>query len=107
MMDDAAATGIEMLKAAGAINVSGSTSYQYPERAPGIAIHEVGTARMGRDPKDSVLNSYCQAHDIPNLFVPDGSSFCSTGTVNPSLTFMALTVRAVDYYVKEKKAKRI
>jgi choline dehydrogenase-like flavoprotein len=107
MMDDAAATGIDMLKAAGAINVSGGTSYQYPDRAPGIAIHEVGTARMGRDPKDSVLNSYCQAHDIPNLFVPDGSSFCSTGTVNPSLTFMALTVRAVDYYVKEKKSKRI
>lgn len=107
MMDDAAEEGIKMLEAAGCTNVNGGTSYQYPDRAPGIAIHEVGTARMGRDPKTSVLNGYCQAHDIPNLFVPDGSSFSSSGTVNPSLTFMALTVRAVDYYVKERKAGRI
>ncbi len=107
MMDDAAEQGVKMLEAAGCTNVQGSTSYQYPNRAPGIAIHEVGTARMGRDAKTSVLNGYCQAHDIPNLFVPDGSSFSSSGTVNPSLTFMALTVRAVDYYAKERKAGRI
>lgn len=107
MMDDAAETGVKMLEAAGCTNVHGSTSYDLPHRAPGIAIHEVGTARMGRDPKDSVLNQYCQSHDIPNLFVTDGSGYCSSGTVNPSLTFMALTARAVDYYVKQKKAGQI
>ena len=76
-------------------------------RSPGIAIHEVGTVRMGRDPKESVLNGYNQTHDIPNLFVTDGSSYCSSATVNPSLTFMALTVRAVDYCANEMKQRRI
>ena len=62
---------------------------------------------MGRDPKDSVLNGYNQAHDVPNLFVTDGASYCSTGVGNPSITFMALTARAVDYAVKEFKAGRL
>lgn len=105
MMDDAAATAKDMLIKAGLKNVNSYTSID--RNAPGLAIHEVGTARMGRDPKDSVLNAYNQTHDIPNLFVTDGSSFCSTAVVNPSLTFMALTVRAVDYAVKEMNAKRI
>lgn len=103
MMEDAVEQSIKMLKAVGAKNVSGHTMHG----PPGLAIHELGTARMGRDPKTSILNSYNQSHDIPNLFVTDGASFCSSAVQNPSLTFMALTVRAVDYASKELKAKRI
>lgn len=105
MMNDAADTAKNMLIKAGVKNVTSYTSIH--RNAPGLAIHEVGTARMGRDPKDSVLNGYNQTHDIANLFVTDGSSFCSSAVVNPSLTFMALTVRAVDYAVQEMNAKRI
>lgn len=105
MMEDAALTAETMLKKAGLTEV---TSYvTVHNSAPGLAIHEVGTARMGRDPKDSVLNGYNQCHDIPNLYVTDGSSFTSSAVANPSLTFMALTVRAVDHYVKELKAGRV
>ncbi|WP_143872171.1 GMC oxidoreductase [Catenovulum sediminis] len=103
MMEDAAQTAAQMLEKAGYKNVQSSFS----ERPPGIAIHEVGTARMGRDAKESVLNGYNQCHDIDNLFVTDGSAFCSSAVVNPSLTFMALTARAVDYAVKEVKAGRL
>ncbi|MFC3094188.1 GMC family oxidoreductase [Alteromonas sediminis] len=79
-----------------------------PDSAPpGSAIHEVGTVRMGNDPKESVLNGFNQSHDIPNLFVTDGASYCSSATVNPSLTFMALTARAADYAVNEVKNRRI
>lgn len=105
MMDDAAETGADMLKKAGLINVYSDTFYDW--KRPGSAIHEVGTARMGKDPKDSVLNGYNQTHDIPNLFVTDGSSFCSSAVVNPSLTFMAMTVRAVEFCVNEMKQRRI
>ena len=69
----------------------------------GFSIHEVGTARMGRDPKTSVLNGFNQCHDVPNLFVTDGASFASSAWQNPSLTFMALTARACDYAVGEMK----
>jgi choline dehydrogenase-like flavoprotein len=103
MMEDAKEQMTLMLIAAGATNVSARTR----NKVPGLAIHEVGTARMGRDPKTSVLNAMNQSHDIPNLFVTDGSSFCSTAPQNPSLTFMALTARAVDYAVKELSAGRI
>ena len=68
---------------------------------PGFAIHEMGTARMGRDPKTSVLNSFNQAHDVNNLFVTDGGAMVSSSCVNPSLTYMALTARACDYAVKQ------
>lgn len=61
---------------------------------PGSAVHEMGGARMGRDPKTSVVNSFNQTHDVPNLFITDGSSMTSSGTQSPSLTFMALTARA-------------
>ncbi|XQW86551.1 GMC oxidoreductase [Thalassotalea piscium] len=105
MMDDAADQAELMLLKAGFRNVNKYTSYDV--NAPGLAIHEVGTARMGRDPKDSILNAYNQTHDIPNLFVTDGSSFCSSAVANPSLTFMALTARAVDYCVHEMKNHRI
>ena len=103
MMQDAAKVATEMLQKAGLENIK-STVTQGP---PGLAIHEVGTARMGRDPKNSVLNKYNQCHDINNLFVTDGASFCSSAVQNPSLTFMALTVRAVDYAVKEMKQGHI
>lgn len=105
MMEDAAQTGKEMLEKAGLINIQSRVTTE--NNAPGLAIHEVGSARMGADPKQSVLNGYNQSHDIPNLFVTDGASFCSSAVANPSLTFMALTVRAVDYCAKEMKAKRI
>ena len=74
---------------------------------PGLAIHEMGTARMGKDPKTSVLNGFNQTHDIPNLFVTDGSSMASSASQNPSLTYMALTARAADYAVQQLKAGKI
>ncbi|HKV41205.1 MAG TPA: GMC family oxidoreductase, partial [Blastocatellia bacterium] len=70
---------------------------------PGFGIHEVGTARMGNDPKKSVLNKYNQLWDVKNVFVTDGSSFVSTGCQNPTLTMMALTVRACEYIVGQFK----
>lgn len=105
MMDDAAAQMHQILEKAGVKNVFSNNYINSVD--PGIAIHEVGTARMGRDPKSSVLNGYNQSHDVPNLFVTDGASYCSVSTVNPSLTFMALTARAVDFAAKEVKNKRI
>jgi choline dehydrogenase-like flavoprotein len=68
---------------------------------PGMGIHEMGTARMGRDPKTSVLNSHNQVWDAPNVFVTDGSCMVSTACQNPSLTYMAMTARAADYAVSE------
>jgi choline dehydrogenase-like flavoprotein len=87
----------EMLEVAGLkdIKVSKSTPVF------GDTIHEMGTARMGRDPKSSVLNAYNQCHDVPNLFVTDGSCMVSSGNVSTSLTYMALTARACDYAVKQ------
>ncbi|HEV8486344.1 MAG TPA: GMC family oxidoreductase [Blastocatellia bacterium] len=71
--------------------------------APGLCIHEVGTARMGDDPKKSVLNKFNQSWDVKNLFVTDGACFASQGCQNPTLTMMAITVRACDYIVEEHK----
>jgi choline dehydrogenase-like flavoprotein len=68
-----------------------------------MAIHEMGTARMGKDPKTSVLNKWNQMHDVPNVFVTDGACMTSIACVNPSLTFMALTARAAEYAVSELK----
>ena len=73
--------------------------------APGIGIHEMGTARMGRDPKTSVLNKYNQIHTVPNVYVTDGSAMASSGCQNPSLTYMALTARAANHAVKQFKAQ--
>ena len=70
---------------------------------PGFAIHEMGTARMGRDPKTSILNSFNQAHDVKNLFITDGGAMVSSSCVNPSLTYMALTARACEYAVRQMK----
>ena len=85
-----------MLTAAGAAQVSTYNA----KKVGGSAIHEMGTARMGRDPAESVLNGFNQAHDVPNLFVTDGAAMTSSSCVNPSITYMALTARAVDYAVQ-------
>ena len=71
------------------------------EYYPGMGIHEMGTARMGRDPKSSVLNAHNQVWDAPNVFVTDGACMASTACQNPSLTYMALTARAADFAVQE------
>jgi len=74
---------------------------------PGMGIHEMGTARMGRDPRTSVLNSHNQVWDAPNVFVTDGSCMVSAACVNPSLTYMALTARAADFAVNELNRRNI
>ncbi len=87
------------------LEVAGLKDIQVTEGShiPGDSVHEMGTARMGRDPKTSVLNSYNQCHDVPNLFVTDGSCMPSSGNKSPSLTYMALTARACDYATKQMK----
>jgi len=67
---------------------------------PGNRIHEMGSARMGNDPDTSVLNRWCQAHDVPNLFVTDGSFMTSAACQNPSISYMAFTARACDHAMK-------
>jgi choline dehydrogenase-like flavoprotein len=89
----------EMFESAGFTNIRTSDSKQ----APGLDIHEMGGVRMGKDPKTSLLNEWNQLHTSKNVFVTDGACMTSTGTQNPSLTYMALTARAVDYAVKELK----
>lgn len=100
MMADALETGKKMLTAAGLKNVYGNQDVH----VPGDAIHEMGGARMGNDPNDSVVNKWSQLHDAPNVFVTDGAQMASTSCVNPSLTFMAFTARAADYAAKQFKA---
>jgi choline dehydrogenase-like flavoprotein len=100
MMNSAA----EMLEKSGLKNIN---TFDDPEANPGLCIHEMGTARMGRDPKTSVLNGHNQLWDAPNLFVTDGSCMVSSANQNPSLTYMALTARAVDYGVSELKKRNI
>ena len=89
----------EMFTLAGFTNVKAVDSHSNP----GSDIHEMGGIRMGKDPKTSLLNEWNQLHECKNVFVTDGASMTSTGTQNPSLTYMALTARAVDYAVKEIK----
>jgi choline dehydrogenase-like flavoprotein len=98
MRKDCAACAAEMLDAAGFRDIAVTDNID--TNPPGLAIHEMGTARMGRDPRTSVLNGYNQAHDVPNLFVTDGSCMTSSAVQNPSITYMALTARAVDYAVR-------
>ena len=77
------------------------------DQPSGFASHETGTARMGKDPRHSVLNSYCQAHDVKNLFVVDGSCFTTFPEKNPTLTIMALAVRAARYISDEVKKRNL
>ena len=103
MRKDMQQQAIEMLEAAGFKEVKGTgKKYNF-----GNGIHEMGTARMGRDPKTSVLNKYNQIHSVKNVFVTDGAAMTSGGNVNPSLTYMALTARAVDYAVKELNKRNL
>ncbi|MBI3282428.1 MAG: GMC family oxidoreductase [Acidobacteria bacterium] len=101
LFEDGRQQAAAMLEAAGAKNVK-LTGRQ---SVPGHCIHEVGTARMGNDPKTSVVNGYCQAHEVPNLFVTDGACWVSQGCQNPTLTMMAITVRACDYIIREHGKK--
>jgi choline dehydrogenase-like flavoprotein len=99
MRKDMQQQAIEMLEKAGFKNVKGHDG----DYALGLGIHEMGTARMGHDVKTSVLNRNNQVHEVPNVYVTDGSAMTSAGNVNPSLTYMALTARAADHAVKELK----
>lgn len=90
----------EMFTKAGFKNIKTSDSKQ----APGLDIHEMGGVRMGRDPKTSLLNEWNQLHQCKNVFVTDGACMTSTSTQNPSLTYMALSARAVDYAVKSSRS---
>ena len=99
MRKDMLNDGMEMLEAAGVKNVTGKDG----DGTPGRGIHEMGTARMGTDPKNSVLNKNNQVWDAKNVFVTDGACMASASCVNPSLTYMALTARAVDFAVNELK----
>lgn len=103
MMQDIRNTAAEMLIQAGFVNVE---EFAYA-RPGGSTVHEMGTARMGRDPETSVLNAYNQIHAVKNVFVTDGSSMTSSGCQNPSLTYMALTARACAYAVEEMKSGRL
>jgi len=103
MRQDMLNDGKEILEAAGVKNVKGAIG----DGTPGRGIHEMGTARMGRDPKSSVLNGNNQVWDCKNLFVTDGACMTSASCVNPSLTYMALTARAADFAVSEMKKGNI
>jgi len=103
MSKDIAVQAAEMLAAAGAKSIS----VRQEISSPGLGIHEMGTARMGRDPKTSVLNEHNQAHDVKNLFLPDGACMVSSSCVNPSLTYMALTARACDFAVSRMKRNEL
>jgi choline dehydrogenase-like flavoprotein len=103
MRVDMANDAKEMLEAAGLKNVKTFDRGSFP----GMAIHEMGTARMGRDPKTSVLNQHNQVHAAKNVFLTDGACMTSAACVNPSLTYMALTARAADFAVDELKKRNL
>lgn len=103
MQQDIAQSAAEMLEAAGYKNVNSYSNISFP----GNANHEMGTARMGKNPKTSVLNSFNQMHEVKNVFVTDGSFMASSSCVNPSLTYMAMTARACAYAVEEMKKQNL
>ncbi|MEQ8530594.1 MAG: GMC oxidoreductase, partial [Imperialibacter sp.] len=93
----------EMLEAAGCIHINAYDTKQ----APGLDIHEMGGVRMGKDPETSLLNKWSQLHLANNVYVTDGAGMTSTGSQNPSLTFMALAARAANHAVEEMKTGRL
>jgi choline dehydrogenase-like flavoprotein len=99
MVSQILADGKAMIEAAGGTVISQAKE----PGTPGLAIHEMGTVRMGRDPNTSVLNGFNQAHEVPNLFCTDGGAMASSACQNPSLTYMALSARAADNAVKMLK----
>src|ERR1700682_1173125 len=103
LLQDMALQASEMLAAAGATEIRPFIEINQP----GLTIHEMGTARMGKDPKTSVLNEHNQAHDVKNLFLTDGACMATSSCVNPSLTYMALTARACDFAVSQMKKNEL
>ena len=103
MHEDMKNTAKETLEAAGFKNIVDNSSISFP----GNANHEMGTARMGHDPKTSVLNKWNQLHECPNVYITDGSCMVSSACQNPSLTYMAITVRACDHAVGELKRMNV
>lgn len=103
MLKDILSSGSEMLDKAGFTNIN-ATDAQW---APGLAIHEMGTARMGRDPETSVLNAHNQVWGAKNVFVTDGACMTSSACQNPSITYMALTARATDFAIQEMKKQNL
>ena len=103
MIPDMAETAAEMLDAAGATNIR---PFMVPDRQPGYGIHELGIARMGANPRTSVLNEFQQTHDIRNLYVMDGAGFASSACQNPTLTIMALAVRSTDLPARRDEARQ-
>ena len=104
MRKDMMTSAMEMLEVAGFKNITGNNRQDVHL---GLGIHDMGTARMGRDPKTSVLNAFNQVHACKNVFVTDGAAMASSSCVNPSLTYMALTARAADFAVKALKKKEL
>jgi len=105
MRRDMIQSAVDMLEAAGAKHITPFDRY-VPDQLgaePGLGIHEMGTARMGRDPETSVLNAHNQCHAVPNVFVTDGACMTSSACQNPSVTYMALTARAAHYAVSQLK----
>ncbi|HXO86217.1 MAG TPA: GMC oxidoreductase, partial [Gemmatimonadales bacterium] len=103
LVHDMSITAAEMLAEAGAHDIQPFTS----NNPPGLVIHEMGTARMGRDAKTSVLNANNQSWEVPNLFITDGACMASTACQNPSITYMALTARAAAYAVEAMKRREL
>jgi choline dehydrogenase-like flavoprotein len=103
MVADMSVTAREMFEAAG-FEIVSTTKNALPE---GWSIHELGTARMGNDPKTSVVNQYQQSHDVPNLFVVDGSTHVSASCQNPTWTIMALCWRSCDYLANQMQKGEI
>jgi choline dehydrogenase-like flavoprotein len=103
ILEDVQQTAAEILEAAGATDIRTRNDHL----PPGLCIHEMGTARMGRDPRSSVLNGWNQCHDVPNVFVTDGACMASSANQNPSLTYMALTARACDHAVAQMKRNEL
>ena len=97
MMREAARDAWEMLKAAGCVDLNSWEAAAEQITPPGDRIHEMGTARMGRDPATSVVNGWGQAHEVPNLFLSDGAVMASSASMNPSLTYMALSARTANH----------
>ena len=106
MFRDIADTCAEMLETIGLKEVSSYINAPH-QWVPGQAIHEMGTARMGKDPKTSVLNGWNQCHDVPNLFVTDGACMASSASQNPSLTYMAISARAANYAAEQIKLGKL
>jgi choline dehydrogenase-like flavoprotein len=103
MVEDYVQQSKEMFEKAGFVNITAVDT----KSPPGSDIHEMGGVRMGNDPKTSLLNKWNQLHHCKNVFVTDGACMTSTGTQNPTLTFMAITARAANYAVDELKKKNI